>query len=520
MHITSSQPLASPQPKPVAKETKSFNNNVQDPDTLSNDTISLGVNASNGEVSTDSVILDNKKAVFVFGQLVGLRDDPKYKLEPNADGNFVFEQNHPSFTGANAFGAAAATVNKYNEVLGELTGKKIEWAFGKEQLKVSPETGEWPNAFYARQFEGVHFFDVKHTSTGDSGEVASHEVGHAVLDALRPGYLGATGPESGAFHEAFGDVLAMLMTLGSDKAVDAIVAQTEAGDLSSKRNMLSDMGEGFGAAIGLTGGIRTSFNKFTYKDPATLPERGDENNLGHEVHDFSRLWSGAFYDILDGIADAHRDAGMSPQAALKAAGEEGWKLLVGQMEKSSASSETTFKEMATALLAGDAVYNNGERQELIKDVMTRRELMVPGQELFKSFSAAFSGQAVEEKITLGDDFGALAGVKLSTQVDRPLFGFAAAESFESSSVAAEAQKGVKLMMQGDKILFTDKEPEFAELFKPDGTMYKAYVAPNAEGERELTKVPIAFCNFTNGPDAIHDHGHGHSHSHHGHICNH
>lgn len=503
MTIPSALPVASPQPRPAAKEAKQFNNNVQDPDTLSNDTVSIEVSAANGEVSTDSVVLDNKKAIFVFGQLVGLRDDPKYKLQPNADGQFVFERGHESFTGANAFGAAAATVNKYNQVLGELTGKKIAWSFGKEQLKVSPETGDWPNAFYARQFEGVHFFDVKNTSTGDSGEVASHEVGHAVLDALRPGYLGATGPESGAFHEAFGDVLAMLMTLGNDKAVDAIVAQTEQGDLSSRRNMLSDMGEGFGAALGLQSGIRTSFNRFTYKDPATLPERGDENNLGHEVHDFSRLWSGAFYDILDGIADGHRAAGMSPQAALKAAGEEGWKLLVGQMEKSSASSETTFKEMAVNLLAGDAEFNGGQRSELIREVMVRRELLPAGEGLFKSSPIPFSGQAVDKVITLGDDFGPLAGVKLTTQVDRPLF--AAGFAPQENTVALEAQKGVKLMLQSDKILFADKTPEFGDLFKPDGTMYKAYVAPNEAGERELTKVPMAFCNFADGPDAIHHH---------------
>jgi hypothetical protein len=436
-----------------------------------------------------------------------LRDDPNYKLNPNADGNFVFPQGHGSFTGANAFGAAAATVNKYNQVLGELTGKKIEWAFGKEQLKVSPETGEWPNAFYARQFEGVHFFDVKHTSTGDSGEVASHEVGHAVLDALRPGYLGATGPESGAFHEAFGDVLAMLMTLGNDQAVERITAQTS-GDLSANRNILSDMGEGFGKALGREGGIRTSFNQFTYKDPATLPERGDENNLGHEVHDFSRLWSGAFYDVLDGIADANRAAGMSPQAALKAAGEEGWKLLVGQMEKSSANSETTFKEMAANLLAGDAQFNGGQRQELIKNVMIKRELLAPGENIFKSDKPSFSGKPVEQKITLGEEFGALAGVKLRTMVDQPAFGFA---EVDNSHVTEQAEKGVKLMLENDRILFTEKAPELGELFNASGELaYTAYVAPNAAGERELVKVPIAVCNFHDGPDA-------HNHEHHGHI---
>ncbi len=498
-------PAQKPAPKAEPKEA-TFNYNPQDPATIDSDTATLSnVRVGDGTVQTDSVVLDNKKGVFIFGQLVAMRDDKNYKMEPNADGNFVFPREHDKFTGANAFSAAAKTVDKYNEVLGEMTGKKIEWAFGEQQLIISPETGEWPNAFYAREMKGVHFFDVKNTSTGNSGEVASHEVGHAVLDAIRPNYLTGSGPETGAFHEAFGDTLAMLMTLGNETAVDKIIAQTEGGDLSAKRNALSDMGEGFGKVLGLgDGGIRTSFNSFTYKDPASLPERGSETELGHEVHDFSRLWSGAFYDVIDGIADANRAEGMSPKEALMAAGEEGWKLLVGQMEKSSASSETTFKEMAANLLAGDAEFNGGKRQELIANTMVKRELLPAGAGLFKSAPVEFSGNLVTKEVTLGEDFGLLSGVKMETVVDQPaFFGF---NDASASQVQEEAQKGVKLMMANDEILFTDgAKPDIGQLFKPDGSAYKAYVSTDESGQREFHRVPIAVCEF------------GHDHSHEGHI---
>lgn len=502
------QPPAKPGP-----ENKDFNYNAQDPATLPGDTATIAVTAANGDVQTESVILDNKKGIFFFGQLIALRDDPKYKLNPNADGNFVYPRDHESFTGSNVVGAVAKTVNKYNQVLGELTGKKIEWAFGEDQLLVSPETGEWPNAFYARQMKGVHFFDVKSTSTGNSGEVASHESGHAILDAIRPNYLEGTGAETGAFHEAFGDALAMLMTLGNDQAVEKIVAQTEGGDLSAKRNALSDMGEDFGNQLGMQNGIRTSFNKFTYKDPSTLPERGSETELGHEVHDFSRLWSGAFYDVIDGIADANREAGMSPKDALKAAGEEGWKLLVGQMEASTAGSETTFKQMAQNLMAADSTFNGGARQDLIRNVMVKRELMEAGEGLFKSAAPEFSGNIVSKELTFGENFGALAGVKMETKVDEPVIGgFFHGGGFNQ---AVEAQKGAQLMLQNDQILFTDKaEPDFSEIFKPDGTAYKAYVGMNANGEQELHRIPIALCEFGG-----HDHAHSHGHVH-GEGCDH
>jgi hypothetical protein len=505
MNITPSNPAAVPQPQRPAAESKTFTHNAQDPKVQSNDTITLSVSSDNGALSTDAVKLDNKKAIFVFGQLVGLRPDPSYKLTPNADGNFVYPEGHALKTGAIAFSAAANTVEKYNQVSEQLTGQRIDWAFDAPQLTISPETGEWPNAFYARQFGGVHFFDHKAISTGDSGEVAAHEVGHAVLDGIRPGYLSGTGAETGAFHEAFGDNLAMLMTLQNEQSINAIVAQTGGtGDLSSGPNMLADMGEGFGKELGLGDrGIRTMLNTFTYKDPATLPERGDENNLGHEVHDFARLWAGAFYDVVDGISDANRAAGMSPQQALKAAGEESFKLLVGQMAKSPNTSETTFKEMATHLVAADAAFNGGARQDVIKEVLVRRELLSPeaAESIFKSEAPTFTGNVVKKAHTFGSDAGALAGVKFTTQTDQPAFGFAPM----ANNVAHEAEKGAKLMLANDQILFTDKTPELGELFKADGTTYKAYVAPNAKGEPELQRVPIVF----------EDHGHGHGHE--GHI---
>lgn len=507
MNIQGTPRFEPPKPKPpVQPETKEFSYNPQDPSVMSEHPVAIDdVVVKDGKPETDTVKLANKKAVFgPFGRLRDIKDDPGFKLEAKEDGSFNYAHGEEKHTAANVFGGAAATVNKYNQVYSELTGKNIEWSFGKEQLGVSPETGEWPNAFYARQLEGVHFFDYEGTSTGNSGEVVSHEVGHAVLDAIRPNYFNGMGTETGAFHEAFGDVMAFLMTLGDDAAVEKLVANS-GGDLSSGRNFLSDMGEDFGNALGLPpGGIRNSFNTFTYKDPSTLPERGSETELGHEVHDFSRLWSGAFYDVLDGIADANREAGMSPKDALKAAGEEGWKLLIGQMENSPSGSDTTFKKMAAALMDGDKQFNGSQRQKLIGDIMVRRELLTPEQVggLFKSEGPAFSGEVVNKEVTLGGDFGLLSGVKVETQVDKPMFSLFAQTD---TQVSDEVEKGVKIMMQNDDILFsTDGAPDIADLFKPNGEAYKAYVTTNENGERQLQRVPMVVC----------DHGHDHGGHHH------
>ena len=488
MNITSASSVA---PRAVASQVK-FSNNPQDVDALPNDTVSIpNVDPNNGKPKSDTVALENKKGIFILGQMVGMKPDPNYKLASNEDGQFVYADGDKSFNGANAYGAVSATVNKYNEVLGEIGADKIAWAFNKPQLKVSPETGEYPNAFYARQYEGLHFFHYKTTSTAASGEVASHETGHAILDARRPGFMEGSGSETGAFHEAFGDTTAMLMTLGNAKAVDAIVAQTGGtGDLSTNRNMLSDMGEAFGHALGREGGIRTAKNEFVYADPSTLPEQGDETHLGREVHDFSRLWSGAFYDVLDGISDANRAAGMTPQQALSSAGEEAWKLMAGGVELSNKSSETTFHEMASNLLAADAQYNNGGRADVIKSVMVKRGLMdADATPPAQNGARLFNADPVKQEFTFAADAGQLAGVKMTSTVDQPAFGLVGLQN----SVTAEAEKGARLMAQDGNVLFTDKQnPDIGDFFRKDGTAYSAYVAPNAKGEREFHRVQIAF----------------------------
>src|SRR5690349_1148122 len=68
------------------------------------------------------------------------------------------------------------------------------------------------NAFYDRG--GLHFFhDVVRGSTvfsAESPDVVCHELGHAVLDAVKPQLWDAASLESAAFHESFGDISAIL----------------------------------------------------------------------------------------------------------------------------------------------------------------------------------------------------------------------------------------------------------------------------------------------------------------------
>jgi len=194
------------------------------------------------------------------------------------------------------------------------------------------------NAFYSREDGNLNFFHAPDPVNGqtvfsaDSGEVTSHECGHAILDALRPSFLNAWSPDPAAFHESFGDCMSILMALQDDATVAKCVDQT-GGDLS-KDNCVANNGENMGIVINhkagknVTGGDygRTARNDFSWSDPSDLPAKTTYDKLSSEPHSFSRLWTGSFYDVLKGIADREMAAGKSPKDALRAAGDEGLRI--------------------------------------------------------------------------------------------------------------------------------------------------------------------------------------------------
>src|SRR5688572_13556214 len=80
-----------------------------------------------------------------------------------------------------------------------------------ERLTLTENAGVELNAGYTRV--GLDFYEfttgTKTTFSGGSTDVVSHEAGHALLDVIRPDLWTTTFPETNAFHEAFGDCMAI-----------------------------------------------------------------------------------------------------------------------------------------------------------------------------------------------------------------------------------------------------------------------------------------------------------------------
>ena len=173
-------------------------------------------------------------------------------------------------------------------------GRPIPWASGFGRLLVLPHAGYQQNAFYDRATGALHLFyfegpDGKPVYTCLSHDIVAHELGHAVLDGLKPGYNEVSSPETAGFHEYFGDAIAMLASLRR-REIAMLVTQGAPARLKAK-NVVSAIASEFGAAIhGLPDRdyLRGAWNKQTMRDL-----RGT-----YEEHDWSEILTGVYYDLL------------------------------------------------------------------------------------------------------------------------------------------------------------------------------------------------------------------------------
>ena len=422
-------------------------------------------------------------------------------VKPASDGSYVFESKDTRIHAALPFATVSQTISTFEQGL----GKPIKWAFSGEKLGIVPDGGDMLNAYYSRENGNVNFFHATDPKThekiwsGDSGEVVSHETGHAILDSLRPGYFSAWSPDPGAFHEAFGDVAAMVMSLRDDKTLDKVVEQT-GGDLS-KQNVIAAMGEQIGVVINdtagknVTGGdwTRNSINHFKWQDPSTLPESGGPDQLGSEVHSFSRLWTGATYDITKGIVDANLAKGMAPKDALKAGGDELLNIYVN-LFKTAPKGDFTFRDMANAMVSSDQQFNGGKNVELMNKVFTDRKIL--GSVAFEAaprtaLVEAGSGNAPEGtqniRVSLrGPEFGMFDGAVVESPVDQD------GALTKGAEVGARVQDSLKKLIAAGRIKYTEPNQAIThkDLFDNQGRPY-AGVVRWQDGHMVIERVKIA-----------------------------
>src|SRR5215471_16002451 len=178
-------------------------------------------------------------------------------------------------------------------------------------LRVLLDEGVDLNAYYDRR--ALNFFHGPSPSgtvySGESPDIACHEMGHAILDSIKPQLWGAASHEAAAFHESFGDMSGILSALQLQSLRTAILQDT--GGNLYRNSRLSRLAEQLGTAIRAQypdavdpDCLRNAVNSFTYHDPITLPQMAPAAQLSSEPHSFSRVFTGAFFEALAGMLAA------------------------------------------------------------------------------------------------------------------------------------------------------------------------------------------------------------------------
>jgi hypothetical protein len=239
--------------------------------------------------------------------------------------------------------------------------------------------GQQLNANYSRP-NGLRFYRFANGSMDiyscESPDVVAHELGHAVLDALKPQLFNAASIEAAAFHEAFGDISAMLCALQLQPLRQRVLAET--GGRLNITSRLSRVAEQLGWGIRQLSPtavdrdcLRNTANRFFYRAPGTLPPSAPANLLSSAPHSFSRVFSGA---ILDVLARMLVRAGAPSEATLLGVSRDLGQLLVDAIHAAPVAT-AYYSQVASAMVQAEQVRFGGRYRTALTSAFVERGIL-------------------------------------------------------------------------------------------------------------------------------------------------
>lgn len=281
----------------------------------------------------------------------------------------------PQFLHWQAREAALAALEMFEAVRG---APLMRWARAVpvKRLRLDPDAGEDLNAYYTGR--AVQFFHYPIAGTvvqsGISTDVVAHEVGHALLDALWPELWGAEFLEAGAFHEAFGDCVAILTALNDRALRRELVASVKV----DKTNPLETTAEDLAWAIKQlqpshnAAVPRRARNTLRWTLPSSLPANGPPGALIAEIHSFGQVFSGCFYDLIGLL---YANAPSQTETQLWKAAEIAGRLLFSAAENTPMALRL-FQSVGRAMAQQDQVMFGGAHYDLIGEAFRKHNILL------------------------------------------------------------------------------------------------------------------------------------------------
>jgi len=301
-----------------------------------------------------------------------------------------YARNTPDFLFWQTREASLAAVQVFEQLQGH---RVTRWArsANPRKLHLIPNQGIDLNAYYDGQ--ALSFFEYTTagvtTYSGASTDVVAHEAGHALLDTIRPDLWDSTFTETNAFHEAFGDCLAILTALADATTRRALLASIR------KHNVVETTAEDLSAGVKRALGSqhpasapRRARNTFRWALPSTLPASGPPAVLSSEVHSFARVFTGCFWDTVLGVFAQQSSA---TAAALWSATRIAGRLLIAAAAQAPESARF-FQSVGQAMVLIDAQFNGSAHRTALHEAFARHNVLL-GSNAMLAPSAALAGKA-------------------------------------------------------------------------------------------------------------------------------
>ena len=326
-----------------------------------------------------------------------LRKQAKRPDRPSARAGFTFHAaategtyapGTPQFLFWQCREGALAALEAFESVSGAFTA----WQGRRKKLHLVQDAGVDLNAYYDRASFTFFRKPVGTTTfySGASTDVVAHEIGHGLLDALRPDLWDAPFLETGAFHEAFGDCMAILTALHDRDTRTKLLAVTKS---LKKKNFVESTAENLSAGIKRLWPThnaavpRRAYNKFRFQIPETLPMDGGPGELINEVHSFAMVFTGCFYDLIGNI---FANQAQKSEAGLLASVRLAGALLVAGASQAIVTPRF-FQAVGRAMILADDWANGSANRQHIRNAFEGHNVMLGANTLLGATSVLAGG---------------------------------------------------------------------------------------------------------------------------------